>query len=522
MSKLSSKTLLSTTRIPPQAGSAPPAYLRPYLHRYLRRYIRPYLRAEDGSVTFLAVFMVLIMLMMGGISVDMMRNEMERVRVQNTADMAVLAAADLDQSQDPEAVVRDYFVKAGLPDGVNAVTVDPGLNFRTVSVNSDAMTPTSFMQMVGIDRLPLRSFAMAEERVPKSEISLVLDISGSMRFNGKMDNLRPAAKDFIEAVLAGESATKTSINLIPYAGQANPGPFMFNLLNGQRYPAMALDESLGGIPETLSHGRLPANVAGGTGRLQGVRYVYPNVSSCLDVGNSGFNNTSLPAGALYPQTPHFMNWAIAGNGPDGNPLMNWGWCPQDQAAITYLSNNKAALDTFIETMRMHDGTGTHYAMKWAVAMLDPSSERTVDQLIDAGYVSDEFRGRPAPYSDDETSKYIVLMTDGEITEQVRPTNTMDTENPNRELNRGRTNERRQLTNASTNARSFQQMCDLAKARTPRPIIIYTIAFDAPGTPERQMRDCATSPSHFFVADNSNISATFKSIARQIMHLRLTQ
>jgi hypothetical protein len=260
---------------------------------------------------------------------------------------------------------------------------------------------------------------------------------------------------------------------------------------------------------------LPLDAQGGVGSDQNTRYVYPNVSSCLDVGTDGFSSAQLPSGMLYPQTAHFMNWTIASD------VMDWGWCPQDQTSIQYMSNDRAGLNNLINSMRMHDGTGTHYAMKWAVSMLDPSSQDDVTALANAGLASSDFIGRPAAYSDTTTQKYIVLMTDGQITEQVRPDDTMDTENPTQELNDGRSGERGTITSASTNVDSFFQQCDLAKSRSPRPIIIYTIAFEAPGTPEQQMRDCASSPSHFFKADGDNISDVFEAIAYQIRQLRLT-
>lgn len=467
-------------------------------------------------ITIFACFMIFCMIMIGGIGVDMMRHEMERTAMQGVSDRAVLAAADLDQELAPEAVVRDYFIKSGMEEYVSAVQVDQGLSFKTVTVDAQTQVNTMFMDYLGVQTLNVGALSTAQERASNVEISLVLDISGSMRFSNRMDELRPAAVDFVNTVLSSDTGQFTSITLVPYAGQTNPGPFMFNRLNGQRYAATPLDQALGGIPEAMSHGTLPAGVEGGSGADPNVRYVHPNVSSCLDVNPTGFDDTELPAGALYPQTAHFMNWNIAAN------VMDWGWCPQDNQAIQYMSNNAGQLSQFINTMRMNDGTGTHYAMKWAVAMLDPSSQDDVAALAGAGLAAPEFVGRPAPYDDPETEKYIILMTDGQITTQVRPTDTLDTQNPTVELARGRGGERRSITSASTNVASFFDQCDLAKSREPRPIIVFTIAFDAPGTPEQQMRECASSEAHFYTADTNNIGEVFASIARQISKLRLTQ
>jgi hypothetical protein len=365
-----------------------------------------------------------------------------------------------------------------------------------------------------MDTLPVPAAATAAEMARNIEVSLVLDISGSMRYSDRMDNLRPAAQEFVDMLLTPTTRPYTTINLIPYAGQTNPGPFMFNRMGGARVPALALDAALGGIPASQSHGVLDPALPGGVGPDPSLRYVYPNVSSCLEMAPGTFTTPALPTGS-NAQVAHFMNWVIA---PD---VMDWGWCPQDQTAINYLSNNPDTLKATIGSMRMHDGTGTHYAMKYAVSLLDPSSQDDVSALIGDGQVAAQFDGRPAAYDDETAVKYIILMTDGQITEQVRPTDALDSENPTVELNEGRTGERTRITTANTNVNSFFAQCDLAKNARPRPVIVYTIAFEAPGTPEAQMRACASSPAHFFAADGGSIADVFEAIARQIQTLRLT-
>lgn len=473
-----------------------------------------FIHDEDGAMTIFACFMVFILIMVGGIGVDLMHNETERTRLQGVSDRAVLAAADMDQTLNPEAVVRDYFDKSGLGDYVSGVQVSPPSATRRVQVDASKTMRTQFMGYLGVEELPVPARAVAEESARNVEVSLVLDISGSMRFSNRMNDLRPAANDFIDLLLTPQTRDHTTINLIPYAGQTNPGPFMFNRLGGQRLPAMALDAALGGILETDSHGTLDAADPGGVGPLAGTRYVYPNVSSCLEMTPGAFTGSSLPTGA-DGQVPHFMNWAIAAN------VMDWGWCPRDQTAIQYFSNNADALKARINTMRMHDGTGTHYAMKYAVSLLDPSSRDDVGALIGAGQVLPQFAGRPAAYNDDQAVKYIILMTDGQITEQRRPDDVMHIDNPTRELGNGHSGTSSVISNAGTNVAGFFAQCDLAKTQSPRPVIVYTIAFEAPGVPEQQMRDCASSPAHFYAADGGNIGDVFEAIARQISTLRLT-
>ena len=512
----------------------------------LRSFADRFAREEDGVMTIFTVFILMMMLLVAGIGVDLMQNEMRRTSLQNTVDRAVLAAADLDQTRPAQDVVEDYFDKAGLGQYLTNVQPDQGLNFRNVMATAYMESPTQFMGLLGVDQLPVPAASRALEEVPNVEISLVLDISGSMRFSNRMKNLRPAAKNFVDIVLLGPASQHTSINLINYAGQTNPGEYMFARLNGTRLPALELDENDGGIPEYENNVLLDAGEEGGVGSEEDVRYVYPNVSSCMELGSGDFDTARLPAGSSYDQTAHFMNWKIATEivvdeednpvyfDDDGNivesaeqgstrSVMDWGWCPHDKNSIIYASNDATKLKNRISNMRMHDGTGTHYAMKWALALLNPDTQPEFQTMAlpANGMVPAEFSDRPLPWNSNDTVKYIVLMTDGQITEQVRPKDAMDLENPEKHLG-GRKSDRTTVSSKSTNVSRFYEQCDLAK-NSSRNVVIYTIAFEAPGTPEDQMRYCASSPSHFFRASGKDqINAAFSTIARQINELRLTQ
>lgn len=77
------------------------------LRRLALRQLRRFARDEGGVMVVFSLFIMIMILMVGGIGVDTMRFEMERTRLQNTIDRAVLAAADLDQTLDAKTVVRD-------------------------------------------------------------------------------------------------------------------------------------------------------------------------------------------------------------------------------------------------------------------------------------------------------------------------------------------------------------------------------------------------------------------------------
>ena len=144
----------------------------------------------------------LMMMIFGGIGIDMMYAELQRTKIQNTLDRAVLAAADLDNELDAQGVVEDYMARMGLSDALVSVDVDEGLNYRTVTADGYRTMPSNFMQLIGIDNMQAGGHAQAMERINKVEVSMVLDISGSMDDGDKMAELQTAASDFVDTLLA--------------------------------------------------------------------------------------------------------------------------------------------------------------------------------------------------------------------------------------------------------------------------------------------------------------------------------
>lgn len=468
---------------------------------------RSFARKEDGMITIFACFMVFCMLMIGGIGVDMMRHEMERTRIQAVADRAVLAAADLDQTLDPEAVVRDYFAKSGMAEFVSRVEVDQGINFRTVTVDATTDVNTMFMDYLGRQTLRVPAISTAEEKVNKVEISMVLDISGSMGWNNKMPNLRNAAGVFLDSVLTPENRDLISVSIAPYTAQTNAGEYIFDYLD---------------VDQTH------------------------NWSHCIDFRDVDFDTTAIYFGnnlygPPYEHMQHFdagWNWPGWHNGQ--NTITNPG-CPDEDFETVYaFSQDKQGLKNRINQFQARANTAIHLGMKWGVAMLDPEWRRFNAVLPAAAGVDPVFRDRPADFADpdrpetSETLKTIILMTDGENVHTQRIDDRVYAEYDhwlhwskyplNGYLNRyvrSRDHWRWKYTKYTPDQADalLYRICDAAKDEN---IVIWSIAFEAPARGEEVMRNCASSQSHYFSVDGVEITEAFESIARSINQLRLTQ
>lgn len=353
--------------------------------------LRAFHRDESGSLIVFTLILFVLMAMMGGIAVDLMRYEATRVQLQQTLDRATLAAASLDQTLDAEDVVADYFAKAGLSDKLKSVSVDEGVNYRTVTADAKAVSENFFMQMMGIDSIDAPAASIAEQRITNVEIALVLDISGSM-YNtpSRIANLKVAAKDFVDTVLAKDTENKISISIVPYNGQVNLGPDLFG---------------------KFSVGNLVSPV------VKAEHY-------CLDLPTSTYNDTSLSRTTTFQQVPFVDAYsspsvtsgygAVQGPTIDARNLYSNMWCqPGSANYVRVHSNNITQLKSQIDGMVAVGATSIDLGLKWGVTLLDPSTRGIVSELVTSGKVQSHFSGRPGNYNDPETMKVVVLMTDGE-------------------------------------------------------------------------------------------------------------
>ncbi|QFS83854.1 von Willebrand factor type A domain protein [Roseivivax sp. THAF40] len=449
-----------------------------------------FLRAEDGNMSIMAIFGSLAFITMGGVGIDLMHAELKRTKIQNTLDRAVLAAADLDQQLDSEAVVRDYFDKMLIPDALTSVNIGGGINYRTVTGTAEETTPSNFTKFLGIESMKVDGVSTAEEYIQNVEISLVLDISGSMGDGQKMSQLRSAANTFVETVLGEDNEGLVSISLVPYSEQVNAGPLITDTLNVD-----------------WEHG----------------------YSHCLEFPNSQFDSVALDTSRTYEQMQHFQ-WNF------------YGWnevidtiCPQySYERIQPFTSNEASLKNQIAKLEPRAGTSIFLGMKWGTALLDPSTRAVNNNVIAKGKGNASFAGRPFDYGRADTLKTVVLMTDGQHDKSYRISNWAYDSSNDRSVwarnnlwyylqrhvsSRKWSNFYYQKYNAGLGDELLDDICDAAKAKD---IVIWTVGFETSEHGSSVMQNCASSPAHFFDVEGVEIEEAFHSIARAINQLRLTQ
>ena len=512
----------------------------------LTRRVRHFTRNEDGAIMAFSLIIFILMLMAGGMAIDLMRREAARVVLQNTVDRAVLAAADLDQLEDAEEVVNGYFDSAGLRQHLLGVTVDEGLNYRAVGAQTEAEIEMMFLNMVGIETMVTPAASTAEERIQNVEISLVVDISSSMA-GSRITNLKNAADEFIDTVISatppsGNGSTGiTSLSIIPYQGMVNIGDDLgdqFNLGNNHNY------------------------------------------SQCVVFDYNDYLQTDITTTQALNRMAHFED-----SSSSSSPITNPNCAVNDDEAIIAYSISRADLKEKVNDLTAGGWTAIDVGLKWGVGLLDPAARPAINGLESAGVVHEELRNRPVDYSDNETLKVVVLMTDGQNTNQYDLKDEFKTGDSNiwwhedddrysvytptwndywyphsrsyHDSPYGGTSESRRLTHAELFARFSERYIANYFFRTPdyynqypqyrsavtrivdgseadrrtralcgeardNGIVVFAIGFEAPSGGQDLMRDCAFTPSHYFDVDGVEISEAFSAIARSINQLRLTQ
>ena len=385
-------------------------------------WLQQFSKDESGVLVGFALFLFLIILMIGGVGIDLIRSEMARTKMQHTLDRAILAAADMQQDLDPKVVVEEYFAKAGMSDYLTSVVVDQGLNYRTVEASAKTSINTHFMKLNGVDTLNVPASGRAEERIGGVEISMVLDVSGSMGSNSRLYNLKNAAKDFIDTLDENTEDGKLSVSIVPYATQVALPRNIFNRLNASLDGSADVDRtnvasgSPSGNDNPVAHDKFVSPVGSVVADANAHDY-----SHCIHFEGDDFNSTSVSPDERLKQAVHFSPWSdFDGRDDDPKKLVTSPVCPDYKDSsrhVMALQKDKTKLKNFIDSFYAKGNTSLDVGMKWGTALLDPAMQPVVDHLIDTNVVSSDFDGRPYGYSEARSLKVIVLMTDGQNTNQ---------------------------------------------------------------------------------------------------------
>lgn len=376
-----------------------------------------------------------------GVAVDFVHFSAVKTHMQAALDAGALAAAAPDITTDAERIAAGeavYGINMRAGAGANLVQ---NASFRIedgkVIADASATVPMNFMGLVGVTEMvadAITEVGIAREK--KAEIALVLDYSGSMN-------------DPINGVVKYQAMKQAATNLVTDLSTAAPDKVKFGLVpfSHQVYTTLPGSYVLGGGGSwtgCTQDRKYPANTTAAT----------PTTSS-----STKWNQ---------PMAPVHAAWGCSGY--TANNLV-----------VRPLSNDFADITNRLSIMTPYAWTHIALGVEFGYHLLAPNEPYSYEV---------------APFNDDETKKFMVVLTDGMQTEPgFGPGAT-------RTVAQGEAN--------------LETLCSNAKADG---ITIITMAFDLDDTTTRQrLQDCASDPvKYFFIADDTaDLAGAFEAVKAAVV------
>lgn len=443
--------------------------------------------AEDtaGDIAMLFGLMAMVMFLLIGAAVDMGRWLNARDQTIGAIDAAVLAAGRALQmnSKDPAgalAVAQKYYaegIKGRLKTKTDTISFEIVDNGLAVKAKGNATIATPFMGVccgaTAVKELPLLQQSGAEyskavlavggNAEMNLEISMMLDTSGSMGSNGKLQDMKDAAKDLVNIVVWDDQSEYTSkIALVPFSGDV-------------RLP--------GGWAGQVTDPTWPGN------RVKwhrGKAYNYLKNGCVAERAGPDKHTDAYVTGGKY---------VMAAYTKDGD-------CSQVSShnEVLPMTNSKPTLIDHIDDLEIGGGTAGHIGTAWSYYMLSPNWAPLLPALSD-----------PVAYNTPKYKKIAILMSDGEYNY------TYDNEGVP-------TSAKGSNGSANGNSSAAQALATCNQMKQSG-IEVYTVGFDLGGnqTAINTLKNCASSQQNFYEAeDGEALKNAFRDIALKISTLYLSQ
>jgi Flp pilus assembly protein TadG len=201
----------------------------------LTRLVQEFRSNARGNVAIIFALVSIPLVALVGAAVDYTRAASARTAMQSALDSAALMISrDAAGMSDSEITTRSrQYV-----DSLYTATDTPIASFSakytpntgsgaTIELGAGGNMPTYFMRVMGsnYDTLPIKASSTTTWGSTRTRVALVLDNTGSMASNGKMDALKSAATDMISKLSSYNSVTgDVYISIVPFAKDVNVDP----------------------------------------------------------------------------------------------------------------------------------------------------------------------------------------------------------------------------------------------------------------------------------------------------------
>ena len=321
--------------------------------------------ARGASIVFVASSMF-VLVGAAGLAFDAGRGYLIKARLSQAVDSAALAGGrslTVGGGGDYEAQIQKYF-DANFPEGFMGATITgPTISVNgagtRITVQAWANVPTTLMRVLKVKGVQVSARSQVTRALRGLEVALVLDNSGSMDDDGKMNDLKDAAEIFLDVIYgSNETVADLHVAVVPFTGRSN--------LAGQ--PSIHPDAP-----------PVPTNV-------------------CVNMRQAPHNQDDAAPGAAGTAT-EFTHYSGVYS-PGHNKYEDYV-CPN--AAVLPLTQAKSSIQARINTMVASGCTRYDHGTSWAWRALSPNYR---------GLWSGIGSSLPLDYDADMMDKAVIVMTDG--------------------------------------------------------------------------------------------------------------
>ncbi len=323
-------------------------------------------RNRQGSVAVMFGFVALVLIGVVGAAFDYSRLALVQTSLQRAVDGAVLIVARnrslLDGYSMSDAIAAQYIKGTFDLDQLTDLKITMSVTDDRVRLEASGQVKMTLSSVLGFQTMPVRGTAEALFGDTKVEIALVLDNTGSMAEQGKLDTLKAASKRFLRKMQSGT-----------------------------------------GGPDSVKIAIVPFDTDVNLGGMKSAAWVDP-------ASRSAWASDPAKAGCIWDRE---QPYDVSDTPPTGGltafsaDTARSGSC--SLAPILPLTTDFTALNASIDGMVASGNTNTTIGLAWGLHVLTPGEPVT----------------NGAPFATKGLTKYIIFMTDGDNTQNRQTKNQVE-------------------------------------------------------------------------------------------------
>ncbi|AHB50273.1 hypothetical protein W911_12795 [Hyphomicrobium nitrativorans NL23] len=225
-----------------------------------------------------------------------------------------------------------------------------------------------------------------------------------------------------------------------------------------------------------------------------------------------------PIPTIFPDPAHTSDWKLqpgcvsertdAGRYSDTLASVNRVYSGNTNCAVPparALSSNTETLNSAIDGFSARGATATHVGAAWGFYALSPTWAARFGHSVN-------------PYTDKDTAKYLVIMSDGDNTVQYCGAGRPDRNSIG--VYNGGTNQSKKATCTGTSADTqLREIC--RNAREEGGIEVITVGFQVSNAARNLLTQCASPKAYYNANSNDELRQAFREIASRVNKLHLS-